>query len=52
MTTKTAFENKRNDSGVVLCPQCRTALKSLKDCDVIDGFVYCPKCDYLIIRGD
>ncbi len=53
MPVKRAFENKRdNVSGVVRCPQCQTAFKSLKDCEVIDGFVYCPICDYLIIRGD
>lgn len=53
MNTKQVFENKRDDiTGNVVCPQCGTMYRSLKDCDVIDGFVYCKMCDYLLIRGD
>lgn len=52
MTKENIFEQIADDiTGTVQCPQCNCIL-NIDDLEIIDGFVYCKKCEYLIRRGD
>lgn len=38
--------------GGVSCPQCSMIATRCDDLEIVDGFVYCLLCGYLIHRGD
>ena len=45
MTTEQTFENLRDSTtGVVRCPQCLATFLELDECEIIDGYIYCPWC--------